>query len=184
MADSSSSASDDSFSEDVDKVMTQSRRVALAMAVAVAVAIYQSSIGQGRPAQGVNNADTDQFEDYEQQQFDHDPYRIEDDYGKTYTQRLLEDPVRLHEVSRLHKDAFLKLAAWLRDHGHVVGGRLCSVEQKLLIFLMIVGQGAFYRGTGSTLRHSISTISRVFHEVLPGLCELHKVNVRLPDISD
>ena len=107
-------------------------------------------------------------------------------------QALVEDlrdghHARILNLTRLSKDAFKELLAWLllntdlRDSPpwqQLIGGLTAS--EKLLIFLYICGTGASFQNTVEWTQHSMRTISRVFYEVLNALLRLHKSVVQLP----
>jgi Transposase DDE domain. len=108
-------------------------------------------------------------------------------------QALVEDlrgghHARILNLTRLSKDAFEELLAWLllntdlRDSPpwqQLMQGGLTASE-KLYIFLYICGTGASFRNTAEWTQHSTRTISRAFYEVLNALLRLHKSIVQLP----
>jgi hypothetical protein len=79
--------------------------------------------------------------------------------GRQWVASCLSDPTQLYVESRLRAPTFAKLARWLKAHG-VQGGRIVSVEEKLLVFLYVCGQGSGFRNAKYRSGHSIATISQ------------------------
>ena len=79
--------------------------------------------------------------------------------GNRWVEDCLADPVQLYTESRLQESAFRSLVKWLVDNG-MENGRSISVEEKLLIFLYICGQGSGFRNVRHRSGHPLSTISR------------------------
>ncbi|PWA39969.1 harbinger transposase-derived nuclease domain-containing protein [Artemisia annua] len=87
--------------------------------------------------------------------------------GHQYTQELLQgNNLQCTELIRMSRDSFVRLCNhfkernWLRDRKHI------SVEEKMFIFLMIVGHNERFSVMKRRLKHSKETIHKCFHEVL------------------
>lgn len=106
----------------------------------------------------------------------------ESDYrrGRRWLEDCLKDPQQLFNESRLHFNAFLALSGWLKEKELVKDGHRLKVEEKLLIFLYICGQGASWRNIRYRCGHSQSKISSIFHEILEALLQLYSKVVLEP----
>lgn len=102
-------------------------------------------------------------------------------YGRNYTAREAftralisnENSRKLYQLTRMTLPAFEVLLAWLTDQSLVCNSKGALAVQKLVIFLIISGQGSFYRAVAYQFSHSCSTISTYYHEILSGLVKLH-----------
>jgi hypothetical protein len=84
--------------------------------------------------------------------------------GATWTAQLLEEQEqRIKEMTRFSKEAFLDLLNWLRDHTGLDDSDQVSAQEKLLIFLFIVAQGAKFRAVAEMFKHSTDTIHKYIH---------------------
>lgn len=107
--------------------------------------------------------------------------------GQIYTERLLASEETCQAVLRLHRSTFYALLDQLSSEDNefaVIDGQGISKEQKLAILLQIIGQGDFYRACALTYGHSISTISRVFHEVLNSVLHLYEKHIFMPQAEN
>ena len=87
--------------------------------------------------------------------------------GHQYTQELLQgNNLQCTELIRMSRDSFVRLCNhfkernWLRDSKHI------SVEEKMFIFLMIIGHIERFSVMKRRFQHSKETIHKCFHEVL------------------
>ena len=87
--------------------------------------------------------------------------------GHQYTQELLQgNNLQCTELIQMSRDSFVRLCShfkernWLRDSKHI------SVEEKMFIFLMIVGHNERFSVMKRRFQHSKETIHKCFHEVL------------------
>ncbi|GKE96467.1 hypothetical protein Tco_1581322 [Tanacetum coccineum] len=87
--------------------------------------------------------------------------------GHQYTQELLQgNNLQCTELIRMSRDSFVRLCNhfkeknWLRDSKHI------SVEEKMFIFLMIIGHNERFSIMKRRFQHSKETIHNCFHEVL------------------
>ncbi|GJX99580.1 putative harbinger transposase-derived nuclease domain-containing protein [Tanacetum coccineum] len=87
--------------------------------------------------------------------------------GHQYTQELLQgNNLQCTELIRMSRDSFVRLCNhfkeknWLRDSKHI------SVEEKMFIFLMIIGHNERFSVMKRRFQHSKETIHNCFHEVL------------------
>lgn len=86
--------------------------------------------------------------------------RTDRDRGQRWVAEVLANDVQLLVESRLRRIVFEELTAYLRAHGSV-DGRLVSVEEQLLIFLYICGNGSSYRNVMYRCGRSLDTISQL-----------------------
>ena len=86
--------------------------------------------------------------------------------GAQFTLELLENNLQCVELLRMSRDSFVRLCAhfriqgWLKDSTHI------SVEEKMAMFLMMLGHNQRFRVIKRRFQHSTSTVHRCFHEVL------------------
>ncbi|KAJ9538787.1 hypothetical protein OSB04_031520 [Centaurea solstitialis] len=94
---------------------------------------------------------------------------------RQFTNELLEgtdtqciDLLRMNRVAFIQLSAHFKAKGWLTDSKHI------SVEEKMAIFLMIIGHNQRYRVVKNRFQHSTQTIHKSFHEVLDKMIEFAK----------
>ncbi|GJZ64487.1 Myb/SANT-like domain, harbinger transposase-derived nuclease domain protein [Tanacetum coccineum] len=87
--------------------------------------------------------------------------------GRQFTLELLQGNDRqCVELLRMSRDSFIRLCThfrvkeWLKDSKHV------SVEEKMAMFLMMLGHNQRYVVIKNRFQHSTQTIHKFFHEVL------------------
>jgi hypothetical protein len=82
--------------------------------------------------------------------------------GSAYIDELLESghPQRCFEVLRMSLDTFIALRDCLLQTSTLSSSRGLLIEEKLAIFLHIVGRGASNRDTQERFSHSGETVSR------------------------
>ncbi|KAJ9557775.1 hypothetical protein OSB04_012389 [Centaurea solstitialis] len=85
--------------------------------------------------------------------------------GREFTNELLEgmdtqciDLLRMSRVAFIQLCAHFKAKGWLTDSKHIL------VEEKVAIFLMIIGHNQRYRVVKNRFQHSTQTIHKNFHE--------------------
>lgn len=104
--------------------------------------------------------------------------------GHNYTQELLNGhPRRFQEKLRMPRPTFFLLRNWLLTNTALTSTKGVTIEEKLAMFLMIVGQGASNRTVQERYQHAGDTVTNCFHQVLFGLVKMHKERVKLPDPS-
>lgn len=101
--------------------------------------------------------------------------------GSVWIQSILEGhPQQIYDITRLQKEQFLELLAWLRRRG-LRNSRRCTATEKLAIFLCITRHGHSFRLVRELFNHSLQTISRAFHQILNIVSTaLYREVVRLP----
>lgn len=80
--------------------------------------------------------------------------------GRAWLLDCMSNPQQLYDETRLQPVVFNSLADSLRARKLVRDGRRVSVEEKLLSFLYICGNGASWRNTQYKNGHALHTISR------------------------
>ena len=81
--------------------------------------------------------------------------------GALLTQELLHGHERrFFESTRMNPETFDNLLHWLRMNTPLSGSKYIELDEKVMIFLHIVGHGASMRNAGSLFCHSNETISR------------------------
>ncbi|KAI3815372.1 hypothetical protein L1987_15038 [Smallanthus sonchifolius] len=87
--------------------------------------------------------------------------------GHAYTQELLHGTsTQCHEMMRLSRDAFVLMCNHFRQKNWLQSGRSISFEEKLAMFLIVIGHNERFRMVKRRFQHSTETIHRCFHEVL------------------
>ncbi|KAL6863779.1 hypothetical protein ACP4OV_016682 [Aristida adscensionis] len=91
--------------------------------------------------------------------------------------------VYCYDSLRLTKRSFSDLCAILRERCDLHDTLNVTVEEKVAIFLLIIGHGIKMRMLRSTYGWSLEPISRHFNEVLRGVLSLSHEFIKLPDPS-
>ncbi|KAM0052193.1 putative harbinger transposase-derived nuclease domain-containing protein [Helianthus debilis subsp. tardiflorus] len=87
--------------------------------------------------------------------------------GHAYTQELLHgSSTQCHELMRLSRDAFVLLCNHFKEKSWLKSSRSISFEEKLAMFLTVIGHNERFRMVKRRFQHSTETIHRCFHEVL------------------
>ncbi|XP_021980330.1 uncharacterized protein LOC110876467 [Helianthus annuus] len=87
--------------------------------------------------------------------------------GHAYTQELLHGTsTQCHELMRLSRDAFVLLCNHFKEKNWLQSSRSISFEEKLAMFLTVIGHNERFRMVKRRFQHSTETIHRCFHEVL------------------
>lgn len=93
--------------------------------------------------------------------------------GHQFVQRILNGHDRLcHDLFRMKKDAFLRLASFLRSRRLLSDTYNVTVEEQLAIFLYTVGHNERNRVVQDRFQHSGETISRYFNKVLVAISKI------------
>lgn len=89
--------------------------------------------------------------------------------GHAYTQELLHGPsIQCQELMRMSRDAYVLLCNHFKQKEWVKDGRYVSVEEKMAMFLTMLGHNERYRVIKRRFQRSTETIHNCFHEVLRG----------------
>ncbi|XP_031285456.1 uncharacterized protein LOC116144141 [Pistacia vera] len=91
---------------------------------------------------------------------------------------------RIFDKCRMEKDCFTNLCYILAQQGKLRSNRRMSIEEQVMIFLIIVGKNETIRMMMEDFQHSGETISRYVGEVCEAICELKTGFIRPPDFSD
>lgn len=90
--------------------------------------------------------------------------------GYAYTQELLNgSSLQCQELLRMSREAYVLLCNHFKQRGWVKDGRFISVEEKLAMFLTIIGHNERFRVIKRRFQHSTDTVHTCFHEVLRGM---------------
>jgi hypothetical protein len=89
--------------------------------------------------------------------------------------------VYCYDSLRLTKRSFSDLCTILRERCDMCDTLNVSVEEKVAIFLLVVGHGTKMRMIRSSYGWSLEPISRYFNEVLRGVLSLCHEFIKLPD---
>ena len=79
--------------------------------------------------------------------------------GIDWLEACLSDERQLKDETRLNLEAFTQLATILEANKYISTSKFITIQEKLLIFLYIYGQGASWRNTRWRCGHSLDTIS-------------------------
>ena len=95
--------------------------------------------------------------------------------GEKYTLELLSGSNRqCIELMRMPRDAYVRLCnhfrqnEWLKDSKHI------SVEEKIAMFLTIIGHNERFVVIKRRFQHSSQTVHKYFHEVLEAMMKFSK----------
>lgn len=100
--------------------------------------------------------------------------------GEQWTYEVLNgNPRRTVECCRMEAIVFRKLAAYLVKNGLKPSRKICTNE-KLMIFLWIIGRGCSNRDAQERFQRSGETISRIFNEVLDVVVAVTDIWIKLP----
>ncbi|XP_052621109.1 uncharacterized protein LOC128126970 [Lactuca sativa] len=90
--------------------------------------------------------------------------------GHAYTQDLIHGcPIQCFDMMRLSQDAFVLLCNHFTQRNWLQHSRTISVEEKMAIFLHVIGHNERFRAVKERFHHSIQTIHQCFHEVLKAM---------------
>ena len=100
---------------------------------------------------------------------------------KEYTRDLLaEHTRRVFNMLRMRLEVFEALLNQLLKNTNLEGSKWIDPTEKLIMFLVLVGQDLSYRLVSGWFGHGLDTISKMFKEVLYAVITLYKRTVRLP----
>lgn len=86
--------------------------------------------------------------------------------GHAYTQELLTgSSTQCQELMRLSRDAYIMLCNHFKQKNWLQNSRSISVEEKMAMFLTIIGHNERFRAVKRRFQHSTQTIHKCFHEV-------------------
>ena len=87
--------------------------------------------------------------------------------GHAYTQDLIHGcPKQCYDMMRLSQEAFVLLCNHFTQRNWLQHSRTISIEEKMAIFLHVIGHNERFRAVKARFQHSIQTIHQCFHEVL------------------
>ena len=87
--------------------------------------------------------------------------------GYVYTQDLIHGcPIQCYDMIRLSQDAFVLLCNHFTQRNWLQSSRTISVEEKMAMFLHVIGHNERFRAVKERFHHSTQTIHQCFHEVL------------------
>ncbi|KAJ9543758.1 hypothetical protein OSB04_023465 [Centaurea solstitialis] len=99
--------------------------------------------------------------------------------GHTYTQELLRgSSTQCQELMRLSRDAYVLLCNHFKENNWLQSSNHISAEEKMAMFLTIIGHNERFRMVKRRFQHSTRTIHLCFHEVLNGMMEFAREVVR------
>ncbi|KAG5742680.1 hypothetical protein H9Q70_014583 [Fusarium xylarioides] len=99
-------------------------------------------------------------------------------------QRLLRgSPARFFRIFRVPRGVFDELVEWLRENTALKDTKWQTLEQKVMIFLYVIGQGVSQHLAADFFEISQSTVSVVVTAAAEAFLKLHVHFVRLPDDS-
>jgi hypothetical protein len=87
--------------------------------------------------------------------------------GHVYTHELLHGSSRqCQDMMRLSREAFVLLCNHFTQRNWLQASRTISIEEKMAMFLHIIGHNERFRVVKRRFQHSIQTVHKYFHEVL------------------
>lgn len=87
--------------------------------------------------------------------------------GHAYTQSLLHGtPKKCQEMMRLSQEAYVLLCNHFTQRNWLQPSRTISVEEKMAMFLILIGHNERFRMIKNRFQHSTQTVHKCFHEVL------------------
>ncbi|CCE35100.1 uncharacterized protein CPUR_02029 [Claviceps purpurea 20.1] len=98
-----------------------------------------------------------------------------------YARSLLKGPDHIFkQVLRVTKIQFHRLVRWLCVNTAFEDNQHRTCEQRVMVFLYIMGLGKTQRSAAHQFRMSQPSVGRIFHEVLTYMQSLHNAFVQLP----
>ncbi|XP_060204178.1 uncharacterized protein LOC132632317 [Lycium barbarum] len=95
--------------------------------------------------------------------------------GQSYTLELLSGSSRqCLELMRMSRDAYVRLCQNFRHNGWLTDSKYVSVEEKIAIFLSIIGHNERFVVIKRRFQHSSQMIHKYFHEVLEAMMKFAK----------
>ncbi|XP_038699618.1 uncharacterized protein LOC119996910 [Tripterygium wilfordii] len=123
----------------------------------------------------------------EEQCVSRNPIRTSSLRGREYVFELLNGSSTVcFELFRLNKVSFIQLCEELRSRNLLDDSRTVYLEEKVAIFLYIIGHNIRHRVASDRFQHSTETISRHFRKTLKAVCRYGKELIKqgsteLPD---
>ncbi|XP_057453150.1 uncharacterized protein LOC130745015 [Lotus japonicus] len=87
------------------------------------------------------------------------------------------------DLFRMRKPCFVRFCNELREKNYLSDSRDVFVDEKVAMFLFILGHGVRHRVVANRFQHSTQTVSSCFKEVLRAVCRLGKELIR-PDSTN
>ncbi|KAK9076456.1 hypothetical protein SSX86_004790 [Deinandra increscens subsp. villosa] len=104
--------------------------------------------------------------------------------GHAYTQDLLHgSSTQCHEMMRVSREAFVLLCNHFKQRNWLQASRTISAEEKMAMFLHIIGHNERFRVVKRRFQHSTQTVHQCFHEVLVAMMSFAK-EIIVPTSSD
>ncbi|KAM3221710.1 hypothetical protein P3L10_020980 [Capsicum annuum] len=75
---------------------------------------------------------------------------------------------------RISRDAYVRLCQHFRQNGWLTDSKHISVEEKIAMFLTIIGHNERYAVIKRRFQHSSQTVHKYFHEVLEAMMKFAK----------
>ncbi|KAL7593468.1 hypothetical protein Lser_V15G35582 [Lactuca serriola] len=96
--------------------------------------------------------------------------RDNDSSGYAYTQDLMyRDPTQCFDMMRLTQEAFALLCNHFTQKNWLQASRTISIEEKMAVFLHVIGHNERFRAVKGRFHHSTQTIHQCLHEVLTAM---------------
>ncbi|XP_071699159.1 uncharacterized protein [Rutidosis leptorrhynchoides] len=92
--------------------------------------------------------------------------------GGLFTLQLLD--TQCVELLRMSRDSYVRLCTHFRVKGWLKDSKHLSVEEKIAMFLMMLGHNQRYVLVKRLFQHSKQTIHKYFHEVLATMLDFAK----------
>ena len=90
--------------------------------------------------------------------------------GYAYTQELIHGrPTQCYDMMRLSQEAFVLLCNHFTQKNWLQASRTISIEEKMAMFLHVIGHNERYRAVKGRFQHSTQTIHQCFDEVLTAM---------------
>lgn len=103
-------------------------------------------------------------------------------HASAWARSLLHGSVtRFYDLFRMEQRTFCELCRWLRLNTTLPASRYQTVEQKLMIFLYIMGSGEGQRNAAHFFHVSQSSVSGTMQDLFDPMVQLHTAFVTLPE---
>ncbi|XP_028762826.1 protein ALP1-like [Neltuma alba] len=113
--------------------------------------------------------------EYESKFLNKIPVRTSALTGREFVNELMQGSgTTCYELLRMERACFISLCNELRTKGYLEDSRGVMLEEKVAMFLYIIGHNLRQRVVSDRFQHSTETISRHFKEVLRSVCQLGK----------
>ncbi|XP_071738895.1 uncharacterized protein [Rutidosis leptorrhynchoides] len=98
--------------------------------------------------------------------------------GGLFTLQLLQgNDTQCVELLRMSRDSYVRLCTYFRVKGWLKDSKHLSVEEKIAMFLMMLGHNQRYILVKRLFQHSKQTIHKYFHEVLATMLDFAKETI-------